>query len=118
MALTSTSNAVQLQQLSSIPVAVIRRQARGSELSQVVPASCGAVWNTLRAQGLRGGRNIAIYLDDRISVEAGVEMPGGFTEHGDVVRSATPSGMALSITHFGPYSDLAAAHDAIHEYAK
>ena len=108
---------VQKQQLASIPVAVIRKQARGTELSRVVPASCGKVWEALRAQGIKGGRNIAIYWDSRITVDAGVEVVGEFIDEGDVVRSATPAGSVLSVTHFGPYSGLGAAHDAVHEFS-
>ena len=60
------SPAVQLQRLGSLPVAVVRRQARQTELSRLVPECCGLVWNALRAQGVKGGRNIAIYWDAAI----------------------------------------------------
>lgn len=99
-----------------IPLAVVRRRARPAELSTIVPQGCGAVWTYLKSQNLRGGRNVAVYLDREIHVEVGVEMTADFQESDDVVRSSTPSGMTASVTHFGPYGGLAAAHDAIHEY--
>jgi len=37
-------------------------------------------------------------------------------EEGEVVRSATPVGSAATISHFGPYGDLGAAHVAIQEW--
>jgi hypothetical protein len=40
---------VQLQQLNSIPLAVIRRQARAAELSRLLLECCGLVWNAVRA---------------------------------------------------------------------
>jgi hypothetical protein len=95
---------VQLQQLSSIPLAVIRRPVRAAELSRVVPECCGLVWNAVRAQKTQAGRNVAIYWDGTIRLEVGVELRGPFAEQGDVVRSATPRGVVASITHFGPYS--------------
>ena len=111
-----TSPVVQLQQLNSIPIAVIRRQARASELSRVVPEYCGLVWNAVRAQQAKGGRHVAIYWDSSIRLEVGVELLGPFTEQGDVVLSATPAGAVASATHCGPYSSLGAAHDAIRQW--
>jgi effector-binding domain-containing protein len=113
-----TSCTVQLQQLKSIPIAVIRRQAHASELSRVVPECCGLVWNAVRAQQAKGGRHIAIYWDGSIRLEVGVELLGPFAEDGEVVLSATPAGPVASATHFGPYNGLSAAHDAIHQWCK
>jgi hypothetical protein len=64
-----TSCADQLQQLNSVPLAVIRRQASASELSRVVPECCGLVWNAVRAQQAQAGRNVAIYWDGSIRLE-------------------------------------------------
>jgi effector-binding domain-containing protein len=113
-----TSYAVQLEQLQSIPLAVIKHQASPSQLSRLVPESCGLVWNVLRAQHAKGGRHVAIYWDDTIRLEVGAELEGPFTEQSDVVRSATPAGAVASATHFGPYGGLGAAHDAIHQWCK
>jgi hypothetical protein len=85
-----TSPAVRFDQLDSVPVAVIRRQASASELSRVVPQCCGLVWNVVRAQQARAGRHVAIYWDGSIRLEVGVELYGPFAEEGEVVRSATP----------------------------
>jgi effector-binding domain-containing protein len=113
----STYN-VQLRQLDSIPLAVIRRQAKASELSRVVPECCGIVWNALRAQQVRGGRHVAIYWDGAIRLEVGVELPGAFVETAEVVHSATPAGSVASVTHLGPYGDLGVAHQAIHAWCR
>src|SRR5262245_11338300 len=94
---------VRLEQLSSQPTAVVRRCASSQELSRVVPDACGVVWNVLRAQQVAGaGRHIALYLDDQINMEVGVELNGPFAGHGEVVASATPAGMVATVTHFGP----------------
>ena len=112
------SYAVQLQQLESVPLAVIRRQARASELARVVPECCGLVWNAVRAQQARAGRHVAIYWDANIRLEVGVELDGPFAEQGEVVRSATPAGAVASTTHFGPYGGLGAAHDAVRRWCR
>ena len=113
-----TSLAVRFERLDGIPVAVIRRQAKRSELSRVVRECCGLVWNELRAQQVKAGRNVAIYLDGSIRLEVGVEVFGAFAERGDVVRSTTPAGAVAWATHFGPYGGLGAAHDAVRKWCE
>jgi effector-binding domain-containing protein len=113
-----TSYAVQLQRLNSVPLAVIRRQSSASELARVVPECCGLVWGAVRAQQAQAGRNVAIYWDGSIRLEVGVELYGPFAEHGEVVRSATPAGAVALTTHFGPYSGLGAAHDALRQWCR
>jgi effector-binding domain-containing protein len=110
------SHAVRVEQLSSIPLAVIRRQANRSELSRVVPECCGLVWNAVKAQHARGGRHVAVYWDGSIRLEVGVELQGPFTERGEVVTSATPAGVVAWSTHLGPYGRLGGAHDAIRQW--
>ena len=108
-----TPPAVQFDQLDSVPLVVIRRQASASELPRVVPQCCGLVWNAVRAQQARAGRHVAIYWDSSIRLEVGVELYGPFAEAGEVVRSATPAGPVARTTHLAPYSGLGPAHDAV-----
>ncbi len=107
---------VQLTHVASVPLAVVRRQARASELSTLVPEGCGIVWSYVRAQQLKAGRNVAIYWDGTIRLEVGVELNDSLPVGGEVVQSATPSGDAVSVVHFGPYQQLGAAHRAIREW--
>src|SRR5262245_55035172 len=101
------------------PLAVVRRRAKPQELSKVVPECCGLVWNVMRAQNVAGaGRHVAIYYDDVINVEIGVEVSTPFSGHGEVVGSTLPTGPIVLTTHFGPYQLLGAAHDAIHQWCK
>jgi effector-binding domain-containing protein len=109
---------VQFQNVPSIPLAVVRRQASAADLSRVVPECCGLVWNAVRAQNAPAGRHVALYWDGSIRLEVGVELHGPFAELGEVVRSATPGGLVAFATHFGPYSGLGAAHDAIRDWCK
>ena len=116
--MSMSSLVVQLHDLPPTPLAVLRRQVRASELARVVPECCGRVWKTLRAQGVRGGRNVAVYWDGAIRLEAGVEMVAPFTEQDGVVRSATPGGRIAIVTHLGPYSGLGQAHVTVREWAR
>jgi len=97
---------------------VIRRTVRQGELSRVVPECCGLVWTALKGQQVKAGRNIAIYWDGAIRLEAGVELLGPFADTGEVVTSATPGGLVATLTHFGPYGKMGSAHAAILEWCK
>ena len=115
------SQRVGLQQVPSIPVAVVRRRASADQLSTLVPECCGLVWRAVQAQketGAKGGRHVAIYWNGDIRLEVGVELQGPFEETDEVVRSATPSGPAAVVTHFGPYRGLGAAHDAVRTWCE
>lgn len=108
---------VRLEQLSSLYLAVVRRRASPQELSRVVPEACGSVWNVVRAQQIQGaGRHVALYWDDQINLEVGVELDTPFSGQGEVIGSATPAGVVASTVHFGPYPRLNEAHDAIHRW--
>ena len=108
---------IRLEQLSSRPLAVVRRRASLPELPKVVPDACGLVWGVVRAQKIAGaGRHIALYWDDVINLEVGVELDMPFAGHGEVIGSATPAGSVATTTHFGPYQRLGEAHQAIREW--
>src|SRR5262245_31563147 len=106
---------VRLEQHNGRPLAVVRRRAQPQDLSKVVPDACGTVWGVVRAQQIPGaGRHVAVYLDDQINLEVGVELDAPFGGYGEVVDSATPSGLVAATTHYGPYGLLHGAHEAIH----
>jgi effector-binding domain-containing protein len=108
---------VRLEHVNSRPLAVVRRRASSQQLSRVVPEACGAVWNVVRAQQIKGaGRHVAVYLDGEINLEVGVELDTPFAGHGEVVSSATPAGAVATTVHFGPYDRLHEAHRAIREW--
>lgn len=109
-------SAIELSPLPDVPVVVVRREVRRADLSRVVPECCGLVWNALRAQRVKGGRNVAIYWDNRIRLEVGVEVIEPFVESDDLVGSATPGGPTVHATHFGPYGELGRTHAAIQRW--
>jgi len=107
---------VRLEQSAGRPLAVVRRKATLRELADVVPKACGLVWSVIQAQKIAGaGRLVALYLDDMINLEVGVELETPFAGHGEVVGSAIPAGPVVTLTHFGPYHRLHETHKAIRE---
>lgn len=101
--------------VSAQPLAVVRRTARVDQLSAVVPKACGEVWDAVKAAGVKGGRLVAVYFDDAINLEVGVEVPEEV--HSDrVIASATPAGFAATVAHIGPYNRLGDAHEALTDW--
>src|SRR5437773_8901718 len=86
------SSPVVLLTVSAIPVAVVRRFVKSFELSRAVPECCGLAWKAVRAQNVKAGRNVAIYWDGSIRLEAGVELQGPFQRK---VRSSVPPPQAV-----------------------
>lgn len=113
-----TPSSPRLETVGPIRLAVVQRQAQLADLSRVVPACCGLVWNALRAHEVKAERNVALYWDDSIRLEVGVELHGPFAGSGEVVPSATPGGDVAAMTWFGPYHDLGRAHEMLREWCR
>ena len=114
---------IRIEQAAAHPLAVVRRAALQAELSHVVPATMGAVWNILRAAGLRGGRNVAVYLDcenagGAITMDIGVEIDPDIALPDGLVAATTPAGLVATATHLGPYNQLHVPHAAIREFCE
>jgi effector-binding domain-containing protein len=107
---------VRLETAATRPTAVVRRRVSQQQLPKIIPEACGLVWGVVRAQHIPGaGRHVALYLDDAINLEVGVELEAPLPDagHGEVVPSALPAGRVATTTHFGPYPQLSRAHQAI-----
>lgn len=110
---------IRLEQAPARPLAVVRRTAKPTDLPRVVPEACGLVWNTLRTAGVTGaGRHVALYRDNVIHLDIGVELDSPFTGTGEVLPAATPAGLVATTTHLGPYGRLHDAHSAIHRWCR
>jgi len=112
------THVVEILEMPSVPLAVIRRQAHPTELAGLVPECCGIVWQAVKAQKAAAGRHVALYWDAGIRLEVGVELLGPFIDDGEVVQSATPAGTVASVAHLGPYGGLGSAHDAIRRWCE
>lgn len=109
---------VRLIAVEPLLTAVVRAQMASGELRKFVPAACGEVWSFFRDAGLpRPGRNVALYLEEG-RVEAGAEVSTRFDGNDRVVCSQLPAGRVATLTHFGPYGGLGAAHFAIRRWCE
>jgi hypothetical protein len=110
---------VRLETSSGRPIAVVHRRAARAKLGSVVQDACGLVWSVLRSQQVRGaGRHVAIYWDGQINLDVGAELDAPFAGHGEVIGATLPSGLTATTPHFGPYGQLAAAHQAIRDWCR
>jgi effector-binding domain-containing protein len=99
------------------PTAVVAATTTWREFPTLWRDLSGEVWACLRAGGIqRGCRNVMLYLDDVPNVEVGVELTQPCELTGRVVSSALPAGEVAMTTHWGPYAELGAAHQAVHDW--
>jgi effector-binding domain-containing protein len=53
-----------------------------------------------------------------VDIECGIETAGKFEPFDEVVYSETPSGMAVTTAHIGPYTQGGVSYDAIVEWSR
>lgn len=102
--------------IASVHATVAQRNL-GDEIRRLL----GDVWTALRDQKVRAGHNVVIYRgggDGQLHIEAGVEILGDFSDVHDVRRSETPAGDVAWASHYGDYSQMHSAYDAIEEWLR
>ncbi len=105
---------VTLMDVAARPTAVVAATTTWQEFPTLWRPLLDEVWTCLHAGGIdHGCRNIMLYWDDTSHVEVGVELLVPCPLTGRVVASALPAGQVAMVTHYGPYSGLASAHQAV-----
>lgn len=105
---------VTVKEVAARPTAVVPATTTWQEFPTIWRKLSGEVWACLHAGGIsRGCRNIMLYWDDVPHVEVGVELLVPCPLTGRVIASALPAGQVAMTVHWGPYSELGAAHQAV-----
>ena len=112
---------VKLQTLSPRILAAVHRRVAIKDISTAFKPALDLVWAFLRTHpGLRtDGHNIFLYHHESptiMPIDFGVEVVRTFANEGEVGCVTTPAGEAAVVVHRGPYSELAAAHQALHQW--
>ena len=97
-------------------LAAVRDTVPQASIGDVIRRGLGSVWPLIREQGVRFGHNIFVYRDvggGLLEVTAGVEIFGPFEERGEVRRTATPAGDAITTAHFGDYAAMRPAYERL-----
>jgi effector-binding domain-containing protein len=109
---------VRVERVAATPLAAVRRTSSRESLGPDIIAGFDAVWPVLRAQGVVTGKNVVVYHGGLDDIEIGVEVNSPFEEACDVRRSRTPEGDAAAVTHWGDYSAMHPAYEALEHWCQ
>jgi effector-binding domain-containing protein len=103
-------------------IAAAAQRTTFKNISKEIGALLSGPWDFVRKRpGLRtDGHNVAIYWEDQGpgDIEVGIQVVEPFEGDAVVVCSATPSGTVARTAHYGPYSELGPAHQAVREWCR
>jgi len=110
---------VELKTVAAQMIAAIRIRSAIEHLPRDIPPACGEVWEFVKANRIAGaGKLVAIYWDNEMNLEVGVEVGQTFAGNDRVICSSLPAGLVATTVHWGPYSGLGAAHAAVQKWCK
>src|SRR3954465_13088608 len=92
---------VRVIEVAAQRIAAVRRSATRPELGKTIIGGFDVLWPFLRAAQARPGHNVVIYREGLAHLEIGVEIFSDLEPADPVFISATPSGEAVTATHFG-----------------
>ena|SRR5579859_2179034 len=112
---------VKVETLAPRILAAVRRRVAVTDISTAFKPALDTVWAFLgRHPGLRSdGHNVFLYHHESpaiMPIDFGVEVTRPFASEGDVTCVTTPGGEAAVVLHRGPYTKLAATHQALHQW--
>ena len=102
-------------------LAAVRTRTTAHSLPKAIVECLDRVYAFLKTASVRqSGDNVVVYLDDELTIEAGVEVTAAFAEDPTerIVCTATPAGTAAHATWLGPYNGLAKAHTAVRRWCE
>ena len=116
---------VRLARAEPRPTIVVAEATTWREYPSRWRAMLDQVYAVVKPRGVApagGGKNrwqnVMLYKDDVPNVEVGVLAAGPFAPTGNVIASELPGGDVATTTHRGPYAELGAAHQAIHDWCE
>jgi effector-binding domain-containing protein len=117
---------VVIRQVVEQPIVAARQRTTFAAISREIRTLLNGPWAFLKEHpeehpGLwTDGHNVAVYRDmaDGGSIEVGVQVTRPFEGSDVVVCSATPGGTVASTIHYGPYSELGPAHEAVMNWCR
>lgn len=113
---------VEITKVTEHLIAAARQRTTFKRIAAEIGRLLEAPWALIgRQPELRtDGHNVAIYWNAKGegSIEVGVQVVKRFEDTETVVCSSTPAGRAAMTTHFGEYSELGHAHDAVRAWCK
>ncbi len=114
--------AIEVRTEQAVPrrLAAIRSVTTPQDLRRNITRSLGIIWPAVREQGVRFGHNVFVYRDGEpgtLIVELGVEVPGDFTERGEIKIVQTPPGEVATAAYYGDaYTQMAPVYHALEQW--
>ena len=113
---------ISIVDVSPRPIAAVRVTTVLSKWPSQFRHALDKVYDAVKAGRVRQtGQNVMVYRprDNRlVDIECGVETDARFEPVGEVVYSETPSGLAVTTAHMGPYEQLGMSHNAVAEWSR
>jgi len=113
---------VVVNRVAARPLAVVRRRVAIRDIPSHVVPSLDQVYAVAKRAGLvLDGQNVIVYrnaADGFIDAEFGVGVARRFVEIEGVEYSEAPAGEVAIATHYGDYSKLRGAYDALAQWCK
>jgi effector-binding domain-containing protein len=113
--------AVEMVNVEQQLVAAARQRTSLKRVSLEIRQLLNAPWDYIHEHPdiRRGGHNVAIYwsVSGEGDVEVGVQIVREFEPTDSVVLSATPAGRVATTAHYGPYSELGLAYQALQDWS-
>ena len=110
---------VDLVQTQAILTAVVRDTMPLEQISTQIIPLFDQVYAFLPEAGIEHpGLNVILYRNDRVDLEAGVQVKRAFQGSDTVECSSLPAGRAAHAVHYGPYSQLGEAHRAVRDWCR
>ena len=113
------------------PLAAVRRTVKVADIPAVIRDELGKVWQFLGEQKVRStGHNVAVYAsaggsgtdrpgpDTLLDVWFGVEVHETIPDSDQIGAISTPAGPVVSVVHWGEYSRLGEAYDALRAWCR
>jgi len=97
-------------------IAAIRTTAPQSQIGAGIIGSLDLIWPVLRQQGVETGHNVVIYYSEAegiVTMDVGVEVLSDLIPSDQIRLVMTPPGEVATSAHFGEYSDLGGAYNAV-----
>jgi effector-binding domain-containing protein len=110
---------VRAEQAGPRVLAAVRAVTTPQQLGTDIIRALDQVWPLLREQGARTEHNVVIYHPGEagaITIDAGVEVFGGFEERHAVRRVTIPAGEVATVAHYGEYSAMGGAYEALDQW--
>ena len=107
---------VRLEEVQSRRLAAAHGSTTRAELGGTILKLLDSVWAVLRAQRVPTDHNVVVYYGGLGHIEVGVEVLGDFQAQGEVREALTPAGTAVTTTHWGEYTELLGAYQALERW--